>query len=239
MSVRTYVPLFSWLILGAVIKPEVFLPYCVGTLTVGAYARTKLANVTEVYHKYKTKAMAVAGAAFTFKVAQALRQRDPQSAELGDEDLDEPYEIFVECCSEDDVMSYDDFSTLLDRIGVDLIEDKRRMFFAQVDKDGSGHLQYREFEEAWIFLQSDAAENKLRELGITKSTLVAVAIYSIALLVLIIFFIFVGVATFIGAGTLGALVNSALTASSAVGMASADNDSEQDEIDEELEDIEI
>ena len=211
------------------------------TLTVGAYARTKLANVTEVYHKYKKKAMAVAGAAFTFKVAQALRQRngDDEGAQLGEEDLDEPYEIFVECCSEDDVMSYDDFSTLLDRIGVDLIEDKRRMFFAQVDKDGSGHLQYREFEEAWTFLQSDAAERKLRELGITKSVLVAFALYSIALLCLIIFFIFVGVLTFIGAGTLGAVVNSALTASSAVGMASSDDDSEDEEIDKELEKIEI
>ena len=161
------------------IKPEVFLPYCVGTMTVGAYAKAKSASVTETYHKYKKKAMAAAGAAFTLKVAQALKARQGKSDDnAGDssalslEGVDEPYEIYVQCCSQDDVMSYDDFSNLLDKVGVDLIEDKRRMFFAQVDKDGSGHLQYREFEEAWTFLQSDAADAKLRELGITRSKLV-------------------------------------------------------------------
>ena len=243
MTVSYIFLIISWLILGAVIKPEVFLPYCVGTMTVGAYARTKLARVTELYHKYKTKAMAVAGAAFTVKVAQALRATQAKSGDGGGEslipdELDEPYEIFTQCCSQDDVMSFDDFSTLLDRIGVDLIEDKRRMFFAQVDKDGSGHLQYREFEEAWTFLQSDAAERKLRELGITRSKLVAFGVGSVVILSLIIVFIFIGVATFIGAGTLGAVVNSALTASSAVAMASKGED-EDEENDKELEKIEI
>lgn len=46
-------------------------------------------------------------------------------------------------------------------------------------------------------------------------------------------------ATFIGAGTLGAVVNSALTASSAVGMANSEDDSEDEETNEELGKVEV
>lgn len=46
----------------------------------------------------------------------------------------EPYPVFQMYAGEDENLDYDEFSALLDRFDIEMIEDKRRMFFAKVLK---------------------------------------------------------------------------------------------------------
>lgn len=71
-------------------------------------------------------------------------------------------------------------------------------------------ISYAEFEACYGLIQDMLVERSLLAAGMTRGRMVALLLYAVLLLLLIFVFIFVGVAAFTGAGTLGAVVNSAL-----------------------------
>jgi uncharacterized membrane protein YqiK len=61
-------------------------------------------------------------------------------------------------------------------------------------------------------------ERHLLQAGVTRGRLLMLLAYAVVILALIFVFIFVGVAAFTGAGTLGAVVSSMMTAGAGVAM---------------------
>lgn len=49
-----------------------------------------------------------------------------------EEPVIEPYPIFKLHAGDDEELNYDEFCALLDRFDIEMIEDRRRMFFAKV-----------------------------------------------------------------------------------------------------------
>ena len=98
------------------------------------------------------------------------------------------------------------------------MEDKRRLLFARVDHSGDGRIGYREFEGAFHLLQDMIVERHLLQAGVTRGRLLLLLLYAIVVLALVFVFIFVGVAAFTGAGTVGAVVSSMMTAGAGIAM---------------------
>jgi hypothetical protein len=60
-----------------------------------------------------------------------------------------------------------EFGQVLDHFEISLVEDKKRLLFAKVDRSGDGRIGYREFEDAFHLLQvSGAYALKCRYCGI-------------------------------------------------------------------------
>lgn len=51
----------------------------------------------------------------------------------------EPYPIFKLYAGDDEELNYDEFCALLDRFDIEMIEDRRRMFFAKVGPHCRAH----------------------------------------------------------------------------------------------------
>jgi hypothetical protein len=111
-----------------------------------------------------------------------------------------------------------EFCQVLDHFDIPLVEVKRRLLFARVDRSGDGRIGYREFEDAFHLLQDMIVERHLEQAGFTRARLLLLLMYSIVVLGLIFVFIFVGVAAFTGVGTIGAVVSSLMTAGAGIAM---------------------
>lgn len=64
--------IFSWLILGAVIRPQAFLPYCTAVVTLFAHARATSYHLMDSYHHYRLRIAAVVAAIFAAKIVATL-----------------------------------------------------------------------------------------------------------------------------------------------------------------------
>ncbi|GMH35577.1 hypothetical protein BSKO_03445 [Bryopsis sp. KO-2023] len=238
---------FSWLILGAVIRPQAFLPYCAAVVTLFMHAKATGSRLLLSFDRYKARVAAVVAAAFAAKIVATLamgkkkkKKQDEKGNEPGPSEATslEPYPIFKLYSGDDDDLSYDEFSALLDRFDIDMIEDKRRMFYAKVDEDGSGQIGYVEFEKAWNQIQREIIKTRMREAGITKGRVACLFIYSMFLLLLVFAFIFVGVTAFVGEGAFGAVINSSLTAGAGVVMNAGKESDEDEDVDLGIEKVE-
>jgi len=215
-----------WMLLGAIIKPDEFLPYCAAVMTVVGTAQTQKKYVEGVFASWKASIAAAVAFAFAMKVKAtcvALRikmETDPDDPKLKDtkktwtaKDTVPPFDVFKLHAGEDDSMNFEEFSALLDRFDIEMIESKRRLVFNRMDMDGSGAIKYKELESAWEFIQDEIAEAELVNNGITRTKMLMLFLYAMIILAMILLFIFVGVTAFVlpGGSSFGACVNSGLT----------------------------
>lgn len=70
--------------------------------------------------------------------------------------------------------------------------------------------------------------------GITMGRLICLLIYAVIILLLIFVFIFLGVAAFTGANTMGAIVNSCMTAGAGIAMNLGGENGEGEEEEEDV-----
>ena len=231
----------AWLVLGAVIKPDTFLPYTSAAATMMAHGKSTYSRLITAFQKYKDQIAAIIAMLFTFKVACAINQNKglPKPA-FNKETLKnvEPYTIFKNYAGEDEELDLEDFENLLASLEVNMIPEKRKALFVQVDVSGDGIVNYQEFEQAWVLLQDQIVEEQMQESGMTKSKIMVLFTYAITLLLLVFMFIFVGVAAFVKGGAFGAVVNSMMTAGAGGAMNSGE-DEEDEELDEEGIDIDV
>uniref|UniRef100_A0A7S3QJV5 EF-hand domain-containing protein n=1 Tax=Dunaliella tertiolecta TaxID=3047 RepID=A0A7S3QJV5_DUNTE len=130
-----------------------------------------------------------------------------------------PHKIFMVYYDPDiDGLDFDGFSQLLDHLEVDINEAKKAELFARFDPDNSKVITFVEFEAAYGHLQKILVTQTLKEAGMTKQRMYLMLAYAIMLLLLMFVFIFVGVTAFTGTGTVGAVINSILTAASGLAM---------------------
>ena len=225
----------AWLVLGAVIKPDTFLPYTSAAATMMAHGKSTYSRLITAFQKYKDQIAAIIAMLFTFKVACAINQNKglPKPA-FNKETLKnvEPYTIFKNYAGEDEELDLEDFENLLASLEVKMIPEKRKALFVQVDVSGDGIVNYQEFEQAWVILQDQIVQEQMQESGMTKSKIMVLFTYAITLLLLVFMFIFVGVAAFVKGGAFGAVVNSMMTAGAGGAMNSGE-DEEDEELDEE------
>lgn len=91
-------------------------------------------------------------------------------------------------------------------------------------------------QEGFDLLKQQIVERHMTKKGITIGRLVCLLAYAVVILLLIFVFIFLGVAAFTGANTMGAVVNSCMTAGAGLAMnLKGGNDDE----DEEKEDVDL
>lgn len=123
-----------------------------------------------------------------------------------------PFDIFTMYAGEDQELDYEEFSEMLDKFEIKMVEDKRRELFVSVDKNGDGVMGYSEFEQAWGIIQKLLLTATLERMGFTKKN-IAIAMAFIGVFLLFMFaFIFAGVSAFFGGGLVGATVTSGMCA---------------------------
>jgi hypothetical protein len=123
-----------------------------------------------------------------------------------------PFDIFNMYAGEDQELDYEEFSEMLNKFEIKMVEDKRRELFVSVDKSGDGVMGYSEFEEAWTIIQKLLVTATLERMGFTKKN-IAIAMAFIGIFLLFMFaFIFAGVSAFFGGGLVGATVTSGMCA---------------------------
>mmetsp|Transcript_52491 Transcript_52491/g.166942 ORF Transcript_52491/g.166942 Transcript_52491/m.166942 type:complete len:141 (+) Transcript_52491:560-982(+) len=108
-------------------------------------------------------------------------------------------------------MEYSEFVAMLEKLGINVSEHKRRELFVSCDRDGQGFIDYSEFELAWRRLQLMIVEATLHKMGLTPQRIFYACVALGVLLIALMAFIFVGVAAFFGGGTVGAATTSGLT----------------------------
>mmetsp|Transcript_52490 Transcript_52490/g.166939 ORF Transcript_52490/g.166939 Transcript_52490/m.166939 type:complete len:116 (+) Transcript_52490:560-907(+) len=64
-------------------------------------------------------------------------------------------------------MEYSEFVAMLEKLGINVSEHKRRELFVSCDRDGQGFIDYSEFELAWRRLQLMIVEATLHKMGLT------------------------------------------------------------------------
>eukprot|EP00217_Crustomastix_stigmatica_P012446 CAMPEP_0183813696 /NCGR_PEP_ID=MMETSP0803_2-20130417/53578_1 /TAXON_ID=195967 /ORGANISM="Crustomastix stigmata, Strain CCMP3273" /LENGTH=3001 /DNA_ID=CAMNT_0026058553 /DNA_START=104 /DNA_END=9106 /DNA_ORIENTATION=- len=110
----------------------------------------------------------------------------------------QPFDVYSMYAGEDQLMDYEEFSEMLDRFDVKMVEDKRRELFVSCDKDGSGSMDYSEFEAAWGTLQKLMVMTTLEKMGLTKARIMMAVAAAGVFLLCMFAFIFMGVAAFFG-----------------------------------------
>ena len=231
----------AWLVLGAVIKPDTFLPYTSGAATLIGHGKATYSRLMSAFHKYKDQLAAIIAMLFTFKIACAINQHKGLPKPLFNKETlknVEPYTIFKNFAGEDEELALEEFEALLASLEVKLIPEKRKALFVQIDVSGDGVVNYQEFEQAWGILQEQIVDEQMQEAGMTKSKIMVLFTYAITLLILVFMFIFVGVAAFVKGGAFGSVVNSMMTAGAGGAMNSGEEE-EEEEMDADEMDIDV
>lgn len=89
-------------------------------------------------------------------------------------------------------------------------------------------------QEGFDLLKQQIVERHMVKKGITMGRLICLLAYAVIILLLMFVFIFLGVAAFTGANTMGAVVNSCMTAGAGLAMnlgGGDDEDEEEDNVD--------
>lgn len=71
---------FSWLILGAVIRPQAFLPYCTAVVTLFAHAKATATRLLDAFDNYKVKISGIVAAAFAAKIITSLAMKKKKAS---------------------------------------------------------------------------------------------------------------------------------------------------------------
>jgi uncharacterized membrane protein YqiK len=87
-------------------------------------------------------------------------------------------------------------------------------------------------QEGFELLKAQIVERHMAKAGVTMGRLVSLLVYAVVILLLVFVFIFLGVAAFTGANSMGAVVNSCMTAGAGIAMNLGGGDEEEEEAQE-------
>lgn len=89
-------------------------------------------------------------------------------------------------------------------------------------------------QEGFELLREQVVARHMAKKGITMGRLVFLLIYAVVVLLLIFMFILLGISAFTGANTMGAVVNSCMTAGAGIAMNLGGNEEKEEEDDEDV-----
>jgi uncharacterized membrane protein len=87
-------------------------------------------------------------------------------------------------------------------------------------------------QEGFELLKAQIVERHMAKAGVTLGRLIALLVYAVVVLLLVFVFIFLGVAAFTGANSMGAVVNSCMTAGAGIAMNLGGGEEEEEEAEE-------
>ena len=95
-------------------------------------------------------------------------------------------------------------------MGLHLSKERMLKLFSQADINQNNYIEVSEFQTAMLLIDEEIVEQTLRKLSMTTADLILFGVLSMVYLILVFFFIYLGIFAFSSAEQFNAIVNSAL-----------------------------
>jgi len=237
--------IFLWAVFAAFLRPERFLPHGVGAIVVvatgfavsrsmsaaAAYFNEKLreahdaemqVRMKKAMAKIEAKAITRLTTTIADKVTDGFEDDDTttEGSQLMTSERVTPLDLFLALNQDgDSEMSMAEFRYLFELFELQLTEAEQEHLFAFADGDCTGKISAREFQHGWdqmthVFLEASAARN-----GISKVQILAVTVSAVFLMLLLLFFVLLGLTSWQQESGFTASVQSLLIAGTGIGAA--------------------